>query len=593
MPRISQETIDKVAAANDIVDVIGSYIPLKRAGSAFRCLCPFHREKTPSFNVNPQKQIFHCFGCGAGGSVIRFVTMYENLDFVSAVRKLADRAGIVIVEDVGERNDEADDFRMRLMKLHSEVSAWFHDNLMSAPEAAHAREYLRRRGIGRETAVAWQLGYAPDSMGALVAWARRRKIPRQLLVAAGLVKEREEGRAESGVHDRFRDRIVFPIYNDSGSPIAFSGRTLKSEPKIPKYLNSPETPIFVKGRVLFGLHKSKRPIIDADEAIVLEGQLDLITCFEAGIQNVVAPQGTAFTPEQARLLRRYAGGVTLCFDSDTAGQNAAEKSFPALLEANLAVKVARLPAGEDPDSLVRGSGAEAFREHVRQADDFFGFLIRRIAGGADMSDARVKVATADRLATSISLLSDPVLRDDAVRRSAATLGISAGEFQKKLKAPGPKAREDVELRVETDRIRPPEAVHILCLLALHSAAARAWLRAQPWRETLGSIPEARPLEVIMTGLLDDEETGTTAFIASQGRSLESYLAGLLSERPPADALGVAREWWQRFVLQARLRNRQKDVEQLVRANPPDWQAISHAKKEILDLQLQLRQLAPL
>jgi DNA primase len=591
MARISEETIQQVAAANDIAEVIGGYLPLKKAGGAFRALCPFHREKTPSFNVNPQRQIFHCFGCGAGGSVFRFVMMYENIEFVAAVRKLASRAGITIVEDAGGPDPGAD-IRTRLIKVHSDAASWFHEVLMKDEQARHARDYLKSRGINQETAVNWQLGYAPDSMSSMLEWGRKSGYAPALLQEAGLLMVRDQDRG-GGFYDRFRDRLMFPICNDSESPIAFSGRTLKSDPKVPKYLNSPETPIFRKGRILFGLAKSKRAVIDDDLAIVLEGQLDLITCFEAGIRNVVAPQGTAFTIDQARVIKRYASGVVLCFDSDTAGQNAAEKSFPALLEANLAVKVAQLPAGQDPDSLVRSQGPEAFRELISGAEDYFGFLIRKFTKGADIRDSRTKLGIADRLAGTISLVSDPVLRDDAVTRASAALEISASELRKKLKAPGLKSTNDVELEVMPSRIRPSEPVHILCLLALHSAEAREWLRGQPWREVLADAPDGAPLEAIMTNLIETSDAAVSAFVAARDKSLEAYFAGLLSQRPPEKCDEVIQEWWRRFALQMRLKSKLRNVELLARAAPPDWAQIAAAQKEVLDLQLLLKELDPL
>ena len=291
---IPSETIEQVAAANDIVEVIGAYFPLKRAGANFKALCPFHQEKTPSFHVNPQRQTFHCFGCGVGGSVFRFVMEYEHLDFPSAVRKLAARVGIPIVEErAAADEDRQHEARRTLLKLHAEAAEWFQENLLKKPFAEAARDYLKNRGIDKQVAKNWQLGFAPDSWDAFLKWALDRGYSRSQLLQSGLVKPRDEERSGNEVYDRFRGRIIFPICNDVGEVIAFSGRLLEPDPQAAKYLNSPETPLFQKGRVLFGLHKSKRALIEANCAIVCEGQLDLITLFEAGILNVVAPQGTA------------------------------------------------------------------------------------------------------------------------------------------------------------------------------------------------------------------------------------------------------------------------------------------------------------
>src|SRR6266403_4023820 len=328
MGTIPSETIEQIAASNDIVEVIASYFPVKRAGANFKALCPFHQEKTPSFHVSPSRQTFHCFGCGAGGSVFRFVMEYEHLDFPSAVRKLAARAGITVVEKRSASDEDRQyETRKNLLKLHAEAAGWFHENLTKREIGEPARKYLKQRGITGEIAKRWQLGYAPDEWDAFGSWARGQGYDARELVASGLTKTKDDDQTSNlnprTSYDRFRGRIMFPIYNDVGEVIAFSGRILKSEAEGAKYINSPETPLFRTGNVLFGLHKTKRSLIEADCAVVCEGQLDLITLFEAGITNVVAPQGTAFTESQARTLKRFVNEVVLCFDADAAGKNAA------------------------------------------------------------------------------------------------------------------------------------------------------------------------------------------------------------------------------------------------------------------------------
>src|ERR1700737_3965554 len=378
MPSIPAETIEQIGAANDVVEVIGAYFPLKRAGTNFKALCPFHQEKTPSFTVSPQRQTFHCFGCGVGGSVFRFVMEYEHVDFPASVRKLAARVGIPVVEERGAAaEDQQHEERRTLLKLHAETAEWFHENLLKKEFAQPAREYLKQRGVDRQGAKSWQLGFAPDAWDTFLKWALDRGYSRSQLLQSGLVKPRDENRAEGEVYDRFRGRIMFPICNDVGEVIAFSGRLLQSEVEAAKYLNSPETPLFRKGNVLFGLHKTKRGLIEANCAIVCEGQLDLIALFEAGITNVVAPQGTAFTEGQARILKRFVDEVVLCFDADAAGQKAAERSLDALLQNNLIVRIVDMPPGQDPDSLIRRDGKEEFEKRVAAARDFFDYWIER------------------------------------------------------------------------------------------------------------------------------------------------------------------------------------------------------------------------
>src|SRR6266702_7240489 len=404
--KIPSENIEQVAAANDIVEVIGAYFPLKRAGVNFKALCPFHQEKTPSFHVSPQRQTFHCFGCGVGGSVFRFVMDYEHIDFPSAVRKLAARVGIPVIEERGPSGaeDRQHETRRTLLQLHGEAAAWFHENLIKREFAEPARKYLRGRGITAEIAKRWQLGYAPEEWDAFGSWARGRGYNARDLIASGLVKTKDDadGMPRHTSYDRFRGRIMFPICNDVGEVIAFSGRVLQSETESAKYLNSPETSLFRKGSVLFGLDKTKRALIEANCAIVWEGQLDLISLFEAGITNVVAPQGTAFTESQARLLKRFVNEVVLCFDADVAGKKAAERSLDVFLQAGLIVRVIEMPPGEDPDSMVRTKGKTEFENLLAQARDFFDYLIEREAMSTNPESYADRIRIARRLVEMIA-----------------------------------------------------------------------------------------------------------------------------------------------------------------------------------------------
>src|SRR6266700_1227394 len=410
---IPSQTIEQIAAANDIVEVIGSYFPLKRAGASFKALCPFHQEKTASFHVSPQRQSFHCFGCGVGGSVFRFVMDYEHVDFPSAVRKLAARVGITLIEERAPSGaeDRQHEARRTLLQLHGEAAAWFHENLIRKEFAEPARKYLKERGITAEIAKRWRLGYSPDEWDAFGSWARGRGYDQQTLITSGLVKTKEDADEAPGQrsYDRFRGRIVFPICNDVGEVIAFSGRLLKDEKGAAKYLNSPETHLFRKGNVLFGLDKTKRALIEANCAIVCEGQLDLISLFEAGITNVVAPQGAAFTESQARVLKRFVNEVVLCFDADAAGQKAAERSLDALLQNDLIVRVAEMPADEDPDSLIRREGKTAFEKRIADARDFFDYWIERETANVDLNSLSAKMEVARTLAETVSHVHDPVM----------------------------------------------------------------------------------------------------------------------------------------------------------------------------------------
>src|SRR5262245_12207881 len=401
--------------------------------------------------VNPSRQTFHCFGCGAGGSAFRFVMEYEHVDFPAAVRKLAARAGITIVEKRGVADENRQyETRRKLLKLHAEAAEWFHENLIKREIGEPARKYLKQRGITGEIAKCWQLGYAPDEWDAFGSWARARGYDTRELVASGLIKTKDDDQTSNlnprASYDRFRGRIMFPICNDVGEVTAFSGRLLKNEEGAAKYLNSPETQLFRKGNVLFGLHKSKRALIEANSAIVCEGQLDLISLFEAGITNVVAPQGTAFTENQARILKRYVNEVVLCFDSDAAGAKAAERSLDALLGNDFLVRVVELPSGEDPDSLVRRDGKKQFEERVANARDFFDYWIDRAVARVDLTSMGAKVQAARNLAATVSRVHDSVLRGEVINKASARIGVPPADFEsllpKRARAPSASVHSD-------------------------------------------------------------------------------------------------------------------------------------------------------
>ncbi|MEP6957014.1 MAG: DNA primase, partial [Chthoniobacterales bacterium] len=499
MGTIPTHNIEQIAAANDIVEVVGSYFPLKRAGSTYKALCPFHQEKSPSFTVSPQRQSFHCFGCGVGGSVFRFVMDYEHLDFPSAVKKLAARVGIAVVEERSAEGsyDRQHETRRTLLQLHAEAAEWFHENLLKREWAKPGRDYLKKRGIDRVVAANWQIGYAPDSWDTFLNWAKERGYQRAALVQSGLVKPRDEERSEGEVYDRFRGRIMFPICNDVGEVIAFSGRVLGSETETAKYLNSPETPLFRKGNVLFGLHKTKRALIEAKSAIVCEGQLDLITLFEAGITNVVAPQGTAFTEQQARILKRFVEQVVLCFDSDAAGQKAAERSLESLLANDLVVRIAEMPAGEDPDSIVRRDGREAFEARIAAAQNFFDYWIEHEAAAIDLSVMGAKMQLARKMAETVARVHDPIMRNEVASKVSARLGVPGRDFEALLKLRGRAQFSTEDEAPAAPVLAPRHDVALLCLLALRATTAREFLLTQNWREVLGHTPDAEMLMRIL------------------------------------------------------------------------------------------------
>jgi DNA primase len=590
---IPTQTIEQIAAANEIVEVIGSYFPLKRAGANLKALCPFHQEKTPSFHVSPQRQTFHCFGCGAGGTVFRFVMDYEHVDFPSAVRKLAARVGLPVIEERGAAADEnrQDEARRVLLQLHAEAAEWFHINLLKKDFSRPARAYLKNRGIDQKIAKNWQLGYAPDEWEAFLNWALQRGYERRQILQSGLVKLRDENRPESEVYDRFRNRIMFPICNDIGEVIAFSGRLLNSDAEAAKYINSPETPLFRKGNVLFGLHKSKRGLIEADCAIVCEGQLDLITLFEAGITNVVAPQGTAFTEGQARVLKRFVKEVVLCFDADAAGKKAAERSLDALLQNDLVVRVAEMPAGEDPDSLVRRNGKEDFETRIATARDFFEFWIEREASTTNLSSLGAKMELARNLAETVSHVRDPLMRGEIASRVAARLGVATSDFENLLAN-----QTRVEVRLSQPprpaaTAAPPHNVAMLCLFALRDETAREFLREQNWREILAQTPNAELLlRILEAQFQPGDPASLNAFMATLNASEEALVSSWLLQKVPPNAGVVVEDWW-RGLQQAVVRRQLQIAEGRMKLPQVSTGEVVNLQKQILDLRKQLHELS--
>jgi DNA primase len=426
---ISDNTLDQIRAANDIVDVIGGYLPLKRAGANFVALCPFHKEKSPSFNVNPHKQIFHCFGCHKGGDVFTFVKEYENIGFVDAVRRLADRAKIPLEMDQNPAAQQSRHIKDQLLQIHDQIAQRWQNCLANEAAGQLARDYLAKRGVSAEAIKLFRLGAAPEAWDDTVNWAKSKGYDLAVMEQAGLILKKEE----TGRHyDRFRGRLMFPICDEQGRVIGFSGRILTGDEKTAKYVNSPETPIFTKSKVFFGLDKSKRAILDAGFAIVCEGQLDSIACFMAGVQNIVAPQGTAFTDQHARIIKRYVDEVVLCFDSDNAGQNAAVRSLDSLLASGLAVRVAIVPAPHDPDSFIKENGGEAFRQLIAGAAGFFDYYLNRLCALNDIASDKGRLTVVRDMAEAVRKTGNTVLVDKYAQKTALRLGVTPDAVRKEF-----------------------------------------------------------------------------------------------------------------------------------------------------------------
>lgn len=538
MAQIPKETVEKVLESTDIVDLIGSYVQLKRAGSQFRANCPFHQEKTPSFYVNPVSQRYHCFGCSAGGDAISFVRDYENLPFTEAVRKLAGRAGVVVLEEASDpKAEQSRKSRGRLLDVHREATAFFHEQLLKNPAAGHARDYMKSRGFGKEMAVSWAIGWMPDNPRVFLDWARSRKFSGRELVDSGIVKLQEDDNPRSGLFVRFQDRLMFPIRNEIGDVIAFSARQLRENKNSGKYINSPETAIFKKSRVFFGLDRAKKPILKEKAALLCEGQIDAICCHLAGFEHAIATCGTACTREHARLLKRYASNVLICYDADKAGLSAAEKAYRELVPEGLGVRVVEMPAGDDPDTFLKTHGQEAFRQLLDKAKDFFYFKLERAQAIGALDSAAGRTVALDECADMLSLMTDAAARENQINIVATHLQTSTAALREaiaKAKANPKKQfteKADTSLENAAPAVPTPlnRIVAYLCHLALTSGPAQHFLGEQ--FETLHEANrwlEGIPLLETILGAAPDPASNA---------AVNAFLSGL----PQSDRMALAHE----------------------------------------------------
>ena len=430
--RIPEETIAEIRDRSDIAEIVEGYTPLKRRGQDLWACCPFHKEKTPSFKVSPSHQAFYCFGCRKSGNVFHFVMEMENLDFVGAVRLLAQRAGVRIPESrAGGGSPSVDrSEKERLYELLDSVAHWYRQ-LLRSKRGEPGRRYLEDRGLSLEEADAFDIGYSLDSWDAVLTWGERLGIDTALLEKAGLVVTREDG-ARKRTYDRFRGRLMFPIWDGLGRVVGFSGRILDPEAKTAKYINTPETPVFRKGRLLYALHLARTAFRDAGTAVVCEGQLDVIACHRAGLTHAVAPQGTAFTEEQARILKRYTDTVTFAFDSDEAGRKAAVRSLQVGVAQGLRVHVVALPPDADPDSLYRKQGAEAVRDALSEARDGFEYILSVAGDEHDTQSPEGKTAAANEVLETVAMVPDAVARAAYCQWLAGRLNLPEDALQQRL-----------------------------------------------------------------------------------------------------------------------------------------------------------------
>ena len=443
--RISENKIEEIRSAANIVDVISEYIQLRKRGKNFIGLCPFHNEKTPSFTVSDEKQIFHCFGCHAGGNVFKFLMDYEKISFIESVQETAQRYGITLdleEEASGEKQSEQE----ILYDINTEAARYFSSNLLNHPEGEAARKYFQERKVKPQTMRAFGLGFALNGWENFLSFAQDKKIDMEKALSLGLVGQNKDGR----LYDKFSGRIIFPIFSPNGRVVGFAGRIMEKRENAAKYLNSPESLIYVKGRILYGLSHAKDEIRRLDKAILVEGYMDLISLHQSGIKNVVAVSGTALTEEQVQLVSRYTKNVVLLFDADTAGIKASMRSIELLLRRDIEIKIASLPSGEDPDSFVNNYGKEKFEDIIKKAQNFLEYQSEYYERQGMFEDPAKTAAAIRELVKPVALISDELKRALLLKSVSKKFNLREklleAELEKAIEATGKQITNEERLR---------------------------------------------------------------------------------------------------------------------------------------------------
>ena len=510
MAKDLENIIEQIQSKLDIADIVGSYIPLKRAGRNFKACCPFHHEKTPSFVVSPVKGIYHCFGCGAGGDMISFVMKHESLEFMEALRILADKAGV-------DLSDMKGGFRARqakgsatsgLYRINELAANYYNAVLVGSSKAASSRKYLAQRGLNAESVSLFKIGYSSTEWDSFLKFAKSKGISETVLEKAGLIIS---GKNES-FYDRFRSRVIFPIFDIRSKIAAFGGRVL--DDSLPKYMNSPETEIYVKGRHLYGLNFAMDEIRKKDYAVVVEGYLDLILPFQNGVKNMVATLGTALTIEQIRLIKRLTQNVVIIYDADEAGQAASLRGLDLLVSEGLFVKIVSLPAGMDPDSYVRQHGSDKLLKVIESAQNLFDYKLKLLLNRFNPAESEDKTKIAAEMLPTIKRIENGVLRSDYIKRLSKTLFISEDallEELAKVKLDYSYLGEDKTIKHE-NKIRPAEKM-IVSLMMEDPAIAQEVKSVLKKEEFIS--PDMRRIIDVIYQMLDANNTPNERKVINQ------------------------------------------------------------------------------
>ncbi|MCX5686156.1 MAG: DNA primase [Candidatus Omnitrophica bacterium] len=515
---IPDNIIDKIQEKSDIVEIISAYIPLKKVGRNYKTTCPFHHEKTPSFIVSPDKQIYHCFGCGAGGNVFSFLMKYENLQFPEVIEMLAKKTGVVLPRGAG-RKDEENSFTSQLYKIN-ELACQFFQSCLANNKTA--RDYLTSRGIGDEAAHTFKIGYAPDQWEGLLNFFKTRSATSQVLEKAGLVISNDKG----GHYDRFRNRVIFPITDLKNRTLGFGARVLDSS--LPKYINSPETAIYSKGRNLYGLDVSCAAIKKEGYALVVEGYLDFIIPYQAGIKNIIATLGTALTVDQITLLKRFANTVIMVYDPDEAGEAASLRNLDLCISEDVNVYIAELPAGLDPDGYIRKFGADDFLKLVKSSKNLFDYKIDKLTKRFSINTSNGKTAIAGEMLPTLSRINNAVLKSTLIKKLSDRLSVDEEALKielKKVKTGYSERRyvpDTAEARIDKNSA---ELIVLALLLEGGSLAGKAFAEIAPDEFRNSSVREL--VKLIFTLNKDNRQISPARLISQTSGSAEA--ANLISE----------------------------------------------------------------
>lgn len=516
--------VTDVLERSNIVEVIGSYIPLKRAGRSYKARCPFHPEKTPSFIVSLEKQIFHCFGCGVGGNALSFIMQYERANFREALEILARRNGISLPQPVVTPAQKArQDVRQQVTAANEKACRFYHDILLKAPEGKAARAYLQQRGVTKETAASFRLGFAPDGWDRLIQGMKREALGLDILEKAGLIVRKEQG----GFYDRFRNRIIFPIFDIKEQAVAFGGRVMDSS--MPKYVNSPETAVYVKGRHLFGLPQAREAVRRLDEIVVVEGYLDMILPFRAGVTNIVASLGTALTQDQIRLIKRFTQNVVMLYDPDLAGQLATLRALELLIQEECSVRIAQLPPQEDPDSFVRHNGPEALGHLIGNAQSLFDYKLSHLTHKFDAETVPGKEKIVREMLPTIRKFTHATTQANYLEVLARRLGLD-------LRA----LKEDFR-RVTADEDAAPETIRAVEHYRLREIPVTERMLVKLMLEDMAHIDRLRA-QIDSTDFVDEKLRKIVAFVFDffyQGKSCKPHV--LMSCLDDDEAIAIIAE----------------------------------------------------